>query len=145
MSQCPICNAATWIGPRYCSTCDSYLRNPEEEDHFCPQCGSRVGPQQELCHKRNASLTEMAGALFPTVARARRLPPWVLGIFIGTGLVIVILLLVFRFNKSPGPPQLMAPPPSPPASGQTPAIPRLLHNLGLNRIIPDSSHPVDIF
>ena len=122
MSQCPICNAATWIGQRYCSTCDSYLPNPEEEDHFCPQCGIRVGPQQELCHKCNASLPEMAGASFPTMTRARRLPPWVLGIFIGTGLVIVVLLLVFLFNKSPGPPQLMVPPPSPPASGQTPAI-----------------------
>ena len=122
MSQCPICNAATWIGQRYCSTCDSYLPNPEEEDHFCPQCGIRVGPQQELCHKCNASLPEMAGASFQTMTRARRLPPWVRGIFIGTGLVIVVLLLVFLFNKSPGPPQLMVPPPSPPASGQTPAI-----------------------
>ena len=35
MSQCPICNAAIWIGQPYCSTCDSYLPNPEEEDHFC--------------------------------------------------------------------------------------------------------------
>jgi hypothetical protein len=43
----------------------------------------------------------MAGASFLTMARARRLPPWVLGIFIGTGLVIVVLLLVFLFNKSP--------------------------------------------
>jgi hypothetical protein len=119
MPQCHICNAAIWIGQRYCSTCDSYLPNPEEEDHFCPQCGIRVAPQQEICHKCNASLPEMAGASFPTVAR--RLPPWVLGIFIGTGLVIVVLLLVFLFHKSPGPPQLMVPPPSPPASGQTPA------------------------
>ena len=88
MSQCPICNAAIWIGQRYCSTCDSYLPNPEEEDHFCPQCGIRVSPQQELCHKCNASLPGMAGAPFPTMTRARRLPPWVRGIFIGTGLVI---------------------------------------------------------
>ena len=122
MSQCPICNSATWIGQRYCSTCDSYLPNPEEEDHFCPQCGIRVGPQQELCHKCNASLAEMVGASFQTMTRARRLPPRVLGIFIGTGLVIIVLLLVFFFNKGPGPPQLMVPPPSPPASGQTPAI-----------------------
>ena len=122
MSQCPICNAAIWIGQRYCSTCDSYLSNPEEEDHFCPQCGIRVAPQQEICHKCNASLPGMAGASFQTMARARKLPLWVLGIFIGTGLVIVVLLLVFLFNKSPGAPQLMVPPPSPPVSGQTPAI-----------------------
>ena len=63
MSQCPICNAAIWIGQRYCSTCDSYLPNPGEEDHFCPKCGIRVAPQQEICHKCNASLPEMAGAV----------------------------------------------------------------------------------
>ena len=121
MSQCPICNAAIWIGQRYCSTCDSYLPNPGEEDHFCPKCGIRVAPQQEICHKCNASLPEMAGAAFQTLTRARRLPPWVRGICLGTGLVVVVLFLVFLFNKSPGPPQLMAPPPAPPASRQTPA------------------------
>jgi len=123
MSQCPICNAATWIGQRYCSTCDSYLPNPEEEDRFCPQCGIRVGPQQELCHKCNARLPEMAGAPFQTMTRARRLPPWVRGIFIGTGLVIVVLLLVFLFKKSSGSPQLVVTPlPQAPAK-QTPAAP----------------------
>ena len=76
MPQCPICNAAVWVGERYCSTCDSYLPNPEEEDHFCPQCGIRVAPQQEICHKCNAALPEMAGAPFQTMTRARRLPPW---------------------------------------------------------------------
>ena len=120
MSQCPICNAAIWIGQRYCSTCDSYLPNPEEEDHFCPQCGIRVAPQQEVCHKCNASLPEMAGAPFQTMTRARRLPPWVIGVFIGTGLVIVALLLVFFFKKSPGPPQLVVTPPPQAASGQPP-------------------------
>lgn len=121
MSQCPSCNAATWIGQRYCSTCDNYLPDPGEEDHFCPKCGIRVAPQQEICHKCNASLPEIAGKSFQTLTRARRRPPWVLGICIGTGLVVVVLFLVFFFNKSPGPPQLMVPPPSPPASGQTPA------------------------
>jgi hypothetical protein len=120
MPQCPICNAAIWIGQRYCSTCDSYLPNPEEEDQFCPKCGIRVAPQEEICHKCNASLPEMAGASFQTMTRARRRPPWVIGICLGTGLVIVVLL-VFLFNKSPGTPQLMAPPPAPSASRQTPA------------------------
>jgi len=120
MPQCPICNAAVWVGQRYCATCDAYLPHSKEEDHFCPQCGIRVAPQQEICHKCNASLPEMVGASFPTMARARRLPLWVLGIVIGTGLVIMVLLLVFLLNKSPGPPQLMAPPPSPRVSGQTP-------------------------
>jgi hypothetical protein len=119
MAQCPICNAAIWIGQSYCSTCDSYLQNPGEEDHFCPQCGIRLAFQQEFCHKCN--LREMAGASSQTMTKARRLPPWVTGVFIGTGLFIVVLLLIFLFNQSPGPPLLVVPPPSPLVSGQTPA------------------------
>jgi Double zinc ribbon/Bacterial SH3 domain len=119
MAQCPNCNAAIWKGQRYCSTCDSYLPKPEEEDHFCPRCGIRVDPQQEFCHKCN--LLEMAGASSQPMTRARRLPPWVTGVFIGTGLVIVVLLLIFLVNKSSGPPLLIGPPPAPLASGQTPA------------------------
>jgi len=119
MAQCPICNAAIWIGQSYCSTCDSYLPNPGEEEHFCPQCGIRLAFQQEFCHKCNH--IEKAGASFQTMTKARRLSPWVKGVFIGTGLFIVILLLIFLFNKSPGPPPLIVPPPSPLASGQTPA------------------------
>ena len=126
MPQCPICNAAVWVGQRYCATCDTYLPHPEEEDHFCPQCSIRVAPQQEICHKCNASLPEMAGASFPTMARARRLPPWVHGIFIGIGLVIVALLLAFLFKKSPGPPQLVVTPPPQAPSEQTPAAPPIL-------------------
>jgi len=121
MPQCPICNAAVWVGQRYCATCDAYLPHSKEEDHFCPQCGIRVAPQQEICHKCNASLPEMAGASFPTMARARRFSPWFIGIFIGTGLVISALLLVFLFRKSPGPPQLVVTPPPQAASEQTPA------------------------
>lgn len=143
MSQCPICNASTWIGQRYCSTCDSYLPNPEEEDHFCPQCHIRVGPSQELCHKCNARLPEIAGASFQTMTRPRRLPPWVRGIFIGTGLVIVVLIIVLLFNKNPGPPQLVVAPPSPPGSGQTPAIapPRGKQPLRLPRLLRPRNYP----
>ena len=43
MPQCPICNAAVWVGERYCATCNNYLPHPEEEDHFCPQYSIRVG------------------------------------------------------------------------------------------------------
>lgn len=121
MPQCPICNTAVWVGQRYCATCDAYLPHPQEKDHFCPQCSIRVAPQQEICHKCNASLQEMARASFNTMARARRLSPWLIGIFIGTGLVISALLLVFLFKKSPGPPQLVVPPPPQAASEQTPA------------------------
>jgi hypothetical protein len=123
MPQCPICNAAIWIGQRYCSTCDSYLPNPEEENRFCPKCSIRVAPQQEICHKCNASLQEMAGVSFKTMARARSLSPWFIGIFSGTGLAILALLLVFLFKKSPGPPQLVVKPPPQAPAEQTPAAP----------------------
>lgn len=121
MPQCPICNAAVWVGQRYCPTCDNYLPHPEEEDHFCPQCGIQVASQQEICHKCKATLPEIAGTPFTAPARAWRLPPGVLGIFIGTGLVIVALLLVFLFNKGPGSPQPMVTPPPQAASEQIPA------------------------
>lgn len=122
MPQCPICKAAIWAGQRYCSTCDSNLPNPEEEDRSCPKCGLRLASQQDICHKCNTSLPETAGASFPTMARARRLPLWGIGIFIGTGLIIVVLLLIFFVIKSPVPPQLMGPPPSTTASREIPAI-----------------------
>ena len=81
------------------------------------------GPQQEICHKCKAALPEIAGTPSPVSARGSRLPFGVHGIFIGIGLVIVALLLVFLFTKSPGPPQLvLTPPPQAPAK-QTPAAP----------------------
>ena len=123
MPQCPICKAAVWVGERYCATCDNYLPHPEEEDHFCPRCGIRVAPQQEICHRCKAALPEIAGTSSPASARGSRLLSGVYGIFIGAGLVIVVLLLVFLFKKSPGPPQpAVTPPPQAPA-GQTPAAP----------------------
>jgi predicted RNA-binding Zn-ribbon protein involved in translation (DUF1610 family) len=121
MPQCPICNTAVWVGQRYCTTCDNYLPHPEEEDHFCPQCGIRVASQQVICHKCKATLPEIAETPSTAPARAWRLPPGVLGIFIGTGLVIVALLLIFFFSKGPRPPQLMVTPPPQAASEQTPA------------------------
>jgi len=123
MPQCPICNAAVWVGERYCATCDSYLPHPEEEDHFCPQCSIRVAPQQEICHKCKAALPEIAGTPSTASARGWRLLFRVHGIFICTGLVIVALLLVFLFKKSPGPPQLVVTPPPQAPSEQTPAAP----------------------
>ena len=120
MPQCPICKAAVWVGERYCATCNNYLPHPEEKNHFCPQCSIRVAPQQEICHKCKAALPEIAGTPSTASARGSRLPFRVHGIFIVTGLVIVALLLVFLFKKSPGPPQPVVTPPSPPASGQTP-------------------------
>ena len=123
MPQCPICKAAVWVGERYCATCDNYLPHPEEEDHFCPRCNIRVAPQQEICHRCKAALPEIAGTPSTASARGSRLLSGVHGMFIAAGLVIVALLLVFLFKKSPGPPQpAVTPPPQAPA-GQTPAAP----------------------
>jgi hypothetical protein len=122
MPQCPICNAAVWVGERYCSTCDNYLPHPEEEDHFCPRCSLRVAPQQEICHKCKAALPETAGTPSPAAASGSRLLFGVRGIFIGTGLVIVALLLVFLFKKSSGPPPMVVTPPSRAPAKQTPAV-----------------------
>ncbi len=116
MSQCPICKAAVWVGERYCATCNNYLPHPEEEDHFCPRCSIRVAPQQEICHKCKSALPAIAGTPSPASARGSRSLFGVRGIFIGTGLVIVALLLVFLFKKSPGPPPMVVmPPPQAPA------------------------------
>ena len=121
MPQCPICKAAVWVGDRYCPTCDNYLPHPEEEDHFCPRCGIRVAPQEKICHRCKAGLPEMAGTLSTAPARGSKPLFSIHGIFIGIGLVIVTLLLVFLFKKSPGPPQpAVTPPPQAPAE-QTPA------------------------
>jgi hypothetical protein len=123
MPQCPICKAAVWVGERYCATCDNYIPHPEEEDHFCPRCSIRVAPQQEICQKCKAALPEIAGTSSPASARGSRRLFGARGIFIGTGLVIAALLLVFLFQKSPGPPQpVVTPPPQAPAE-QTPAAP----------------------
>jgi len=123
MPQCPICKAAVWVGERYCATCNNYLPHPEEEDHFCPQCSIRVAPQQEICHKCKAALPEISGTPSTASARGSRLLFGVHGIFIGTGLVIVALLLVFLLKKSPGPPQLVVTPPPQTPAEQTPAAP----------------------
>jgi uncharacterized membrane protein YvbJ len=101
--QCPICNAAVWMGQRYCPTCDNYLSHPEEEDRFCPQCGIRVASQLEICHKCKTTLPEIAGTTSTASDKAWRLLSSGPSIFIGAGLIIVALLLVFLFNKSPGP------------------------------------------
>ena len=123
MPQCPICKAAVWLGERYCATCNNYLPHPGEEDHFCPQCGIRVAPQQEICHKCKAALPEIAGEPSAASVRGSRLLFGGRSIFIGTGLVIATLLLVFLFKKSPGPPQLVVTPPPQAPAGQTPATP----------------------
>jgi hypothetical protein len=136
MPQCPTCKAQYEIGQRYCETCESYLLNPEEGDYFCPQCGIRVAPQQEVCHKCNAALgdTAPAAAAAPStrpepaqpapepphslggqVPPPRGLPLWVPGALIAAGFIILILLAVIFTRPSPKAPPV-AETPSPPVA-----------------------------
>ncbi|MEW6386621.1 MAG: SH3 domain-containing protein [Thermodesulfobacteriota bacterium] len=109
MPQCPYCNAAVWVGQHYCATCLNYLPRPEEERHFCPQCGIRVASPEELCPSC-ATLPEIAGTPSRAPARVWRLPPRGLGLYLASGLVFLALVLVFLFNQSQGPLHLMATP-----------------------------------
>lgn len=58
MSLRPICNAAIWIGRRYCSTCDSYLPYPEGEDHFCQTMA--LNPEILLFNEPSAGLDPLS-------------------------------------------------------------------------------------
>ncbi|MEW6659179.1 MAG: SH3 domain-containing protein [Thermodesulfobacteriota bacterium] len=120
MPQCPFCNAAVWVGQQYCTTCTNPLPGKEEEDHFCPQCGIRLDTPEEICQKCTVSQAESAEAPAPAPARTWWLPLKVPVIFCGAGLIIAVLLVVFLFQTSSGPPQVKMTPPSPTVSGKTP-------------------------
>ena len=124
MPQCPICNAAVWVGQQYCPTCINPLPHPEQEDYLCPQCGIRTATPQEICQSCKVALPQIAGTPSAAPARAWRLPLKIPGLFLGAGLIIVGLLLVIPIKKSPVPSQLMMmTSPSPAVSEQTPAAP----------------------
>jgi len=144
MPQCPKCQNPYEVGQRYCEKCDSYLLNPEEGDHFCPQCGIRVASEQEVCHKCNATLPGRSGPPssppegtpprapepLPPPLRIQPftpsagLPGWALGALIGAGVVIVALLLIILFKSSPGPPPVaVTPPPKAAPEKAPPAAP----------------------
>jgi hypothetical protein len=119
MPQCPICKAGVWVGQRYCSTCNSYLPQPEEAEHRCPRCGLRLAPQQQLCQECKASLPRLAGT--PAVmASSRRRFPRVL-IFLATALAIIGLLWLALRHPEPGPPERLVTPPPQAGSEQLPA------------------------
>jgi hypothetical protein len=136
MPQCPTCKAQYEIGQRYCKNCESYLLNPEEGDYFCPQCGIRVAPRQEVCHKCSAALGKAAAApsapsepapqtpephhfLAGQVPPPRRLPLWAPVALIAAGIIILILIAVIFTQQRPQPPSV-AEIPSPPAAGTPP-------------------------
>jgi hypothetical protein len=123
MPQCPICNAAFWVGEPYCATCGNYLPHAEEEARFCPQCSIRLAPQQEICHKCKAAFPEIDRTSSPVSARGWSIPFKVCGLFIGTSVAIVALLVVFFFTRSLRPPQQAVTPPPQAPSKQSHAAP----------------------
>jgi hypothetical protein len=144
MPQCPHCQAPYEAGQRYCSTCGSFLLHPEQGDTFCPQCGVRVSPRQEFCHECDAPLKGdlEAPEVFGTAPGAESpassplakippsgMPPWLMGVLVGAGiLVIILLILLFTRGTSTPPapapaPKVEAPAPAPPAATATPAAP----------------------
>jgi hypothetical protein len=143
MPQCPHCQVPYEVGQRYCSTCGSFLLNPDQGDTFCPQCGVRVSPRQEFCHECDAPLKgsqvapEAAGpapetkaaspeikAAVPETAPGKvtpsGMPSWLIGLLVGSGILILILLiLLFTRGTSTAP----APAPAPKAETPAPAPP----------------------
>ncbi len=122
MPQCPICNAAVWVGQQYCTTCTNPLPNTDEEKYICPQCGIPLATPQEICQscKVTQEISEIPAA---TSSRTWRLPLRVPNICIGAGLLSVALLLVFFFYKNLGLPQLLIAPSLPAVSEQVPIAP----------------------
>lgn len=114
MPQCPICNAAVWVGQQYCTTCTNPLPHTEGESHYCSQCGIRMVTPHEICQSCKVSLPEMAMISASAGARVWRFPLKVPGIFMGAGLIFLGLLLVFPFKKSPAPTQMLMITPPPP-------------------------------
>ncbi len=123
---------------------ESYLLNPEEGDHFCPQCGIRVAPRQEICHKCNAETglrgpaVPQPGAVPPASGEAGAppkppphleerpsrppgLPLWVPASFIAAGFIIVILLAVIFTRPGPKAPGSETQAPAGPVTTSPPA------------------------
>ncbi len=134
MPQCPHCQTPSEPGQRYCSVCGSFLLHPEQGDTFCPQCGIRVSAKQEFCHECDAPLKGAAAeaaktppaepSAAPTPQRpvaaagaAGKMQPWVVGLLIGAGLVIIIMLVLLftRGGSTPPEPKAEAPAPAAPA------------------------------
>ena len=144
MPQCPHCQTPYENGQRYCGMCGSFLLHPEQGDTFCPQCGVRVSPRQEFCHECDAPLKGAKAAVdvlgpepetpeitpepSPAPAPSTGTPSWLIALLVGSGIVIIILvvLLFSRGMKSPTvpPPAPKAEVPAPPAPTPTPAPPR---------------------
>ncbi len=134
MPQCPHCQTPYDAGQRYCSICGSFLLDPEQGDTFCPQCNVRVSAKQEFCHECDAPLKGEAAALKaapPEAAAAApegpaaaappaKMQPWVLGLMVGAGIIIIFLLILLFGRGTPPTPEPKAAAPAPRATAPAP-------------------------
>lgn len=132
MAQCAHCQTPYEKGQRYCSVCGSFLLHPEEGDTFCPQCEIRVSPRQEFCHECDVSLKGAPAAVAalspepslepvpPAGPPAKGMQPWIMGLAICAGIIIVFLLIMLFSRGAPTPTPPAAAPkaeaPAPPTS-----------------------------
>jgi len=146
MPQCPHCQIPYEVGQRYCSTCGSFLLHPEQEDTFCPQCGVRVSPRQEFCHECDVPLKGDQAALAalgpgpgsevplmtapessPAPVPPTGMPSWLIGLMVGSGIVMIVLLILLFSRGTFTPtaltpaPKVEAPAPASPAPAPEPA------------------------
>jgi len=138
MPQCPHCQTPYEDGQRYCSACGSFLLHREQGDIFCPQCGVRVSPRQEFCHECNAPIKEAEAASealgpepeseapppepSPAPAPPTGIPTWVIGLLAGSG-IIIIILLVMLFTRGTSTPPVAPPAPKVEAPAPAPTAP----------------------
>jgi uncharacterized Zn finger protein (UPF0148 family) len=144
MPQCPHCQTPYEEGQRYCKMCGSFLLHREQGDIFCPQCGVRVSPRQEFCHECDAPIKEAEAASKvlepepeseapspeppPAPAPPTGIPAWVIGLLVGSG-IIIIILLVMLFTRGTSTPPVSTPAPKVEAPAPAPTATSLKEQL----------------
>jgi hypothetical protein len=129
MPQCPHCQAPYEPGQLSCHTCGRNLPPPEPGDTFCSQCGERLSPGQKSCPACNASLQGApagpeAEALKPEPEAPPPQPPtspqtfpglpfWLIGLLVGSGVMIITLLFLLFSRGISTPPTPHQPAPAP--------------------------------
>jgi ketosteroid isomerase-like protein len=126
MTACPYCQEPVEGNALFCRSCGASLRIPEYDRAFCPHCGARVSSRQEFCHECHWSLVkpispEAAPSPGPPLP-AKPKPwknPWVWGLLVGAGLIIILLPWLFIAGTPPPPKPV---PPAPKVVPEKPAL-----------------------
>jgi hypothetical protein len=113
MKECPFCNNQLEDIDNFCRSCGANLMLPEFERAFCPHCGARVLTRQWYCPQCQWPLQEglekpdhdKALAITPPArpAPSKSIIRWIIGSFLGAGLVILLVLAWFFRETPPAP------------------------------------------